>query len=200
MTATTVSITGLRAIPRGVWVLGFVSLLMDTSSEAIHALLPIYLVSNLGTSALIVGIIEGIAEATASITKIFSGALSDWMGKRKFLSALGYGLAAITKLVFPLATSIGWLVAARFVDRIGKGIRDAPRDALVADITPADLRGASFGLRRIAGELWDAVGPAGTFLGGALFTLLSLLGLALVRHRLREARQRLTTNIVEDMP
>jgi MFS family permease len=412
MTATTLR-SGFRAIPSGVWVLGFVSLFMDTSSEAIHALLPIYLVTNLGTSALIVGIIEGIAEATASITKIFSGALSDWLGKRKFLAALGYGLAAITKPVFPLATSVGWLVAARFVDRIGKGIRDAPRDALVADITPADLRGASFGLRQaldtvgaflgpviaiivmmlsnsirtvfwvavvpgflsfalialvvreperppegrkvrsplslaelkrlggaywwvvaiaavftfarfseaflilraqsvglsvalvptvmvlmnivyalsaypvgilsdridrltvltiglfllvaadltlglasgiagvglgvalwglhmgftqgllstlvadaapaelrgtafgvfnlliglallaasiIAGELWDAVGPAGTFLGGALFTLLSLLGLALVRHRLREARQRLTTNIVEDMP
>jgi MFS family permease len=412
MTATTLR-SGFRAIPSGVWVLGFVSLFMDTSSEAIHALLPIYLVSNLGTSALIVGIIEGIAEATASITKIFSGALSDWLGKRKFLAALGYGLAAITKPVFPLATSVGWLVAARFVDRIGKGIRDAPRDALVADITPADLRGASFGLRQaldtvgaflgpviaiivmmlsnsirtvfwvavvpgflsfalialvvreperppegrkvrsplslaelkrlggaywwvvaiaavftfarfseaflilraqsvglsvalvptvmvlmnivyalsaypvgilsdridrltvltiglfllvaadltlglasgiagvglgvalwglhmgftqgllstlvadaapaelrgtafgvfnlstglallaasiIAGELWDAVGPAGTFLGGALFTLLSLLGLALVRHRLREARQRLKTNIVEDLP
>jgi len=405
--------SGFRAIPTGVWVLGFVSLLMDTSSEAIHALLPIYLVSNLGTSALTVGIIEGIAEATASITKIFSGALSDWLGKRKFLAALGYGLAAVTKPVFPLATSVGWLVAARFVDRIGKGIRDAPRDALVADITPAHLRGASFGLRQaldtvgaflgpviaivvmmlsnsiptvfwvavvpgflsfalialfvreperppevhkvrsplslgelrrlggaywwvvaiaavftfarfsdaflilraqsvglpvaliptvmvlmnivyalsaypvgilsdridrltvlviglfllvaadltlglasgiagvglgvalwglhmgftqgllstlvadaapaelrgtafgmfnlltglallaasiIAGELWDVVGPAGTFLGGAVFTLLSLAGLALVRHRLREARQRLKTNIVEDMP
>jgi MFS family permease len=147
MTATTLR-SGFRAIPSSVWVLGFVSLFMDTSSEAIHALLPIYLVSNLGTSALIVGIIEGIAEATASITKIFSGALSDWLGKRKFLAALGYGLAAITKPVFPLATSVGWLVAARFVDRIGKGIRDAPRDALVADIAPADLRGTSFGLRQ----------------------------------------------------
>ena len=117
--------------------LGFVSLLMDTSSEAIHALLPIYLVTTLGTSALTVGIIEGIAEATASITKIFSGALSDWLGKRKFLAALGYGLAAFTKPIFPLATSVGWLVAARFIDRVGKGIRGAPRDALVADITPA---------------------------------------------------------------
>src|SRR5436190_1530319 len=129
--------SGFRAIPAGVWVLGFVSLLMDTSSEAIHALLPIYLVVNLGTSALTVGIIEGIAEATASITKIFSGALSDWLGKRKFLAALGYGLAAFTKPVFPLAPTVGWLVAARFVDRIGKGIRGAPRDALIADITPA---------------------------------------------------------------
>src|SRR6187401_286149 len=105
MTQAPVS-SGFRAIPRGVWVLGFVSLLMDTSSEAIHALLPIYLVGTLGTSALTVGMIEGIAEATASITKIFSGALSDWLGKRKFLAALGYGLAAFTKPVFPLASSI----------------------------------------------------------------------------------------------
>src|SRR5947209_14365839 len=117
-------------------------MLMDISSEMIHALLPVYLVTVLGTSMLTVGVIEGIAEATAAITKIFSGALSDWLGKRKLLATLGYGLAALTKPVFPLAPSIGWLVAARFVDRIGKGIRGAPRDALVADIAPAHLRGA----------------------------------------------------------
>ena len=151
--------SGLRAIPSGIWVLGFVSLLMDTSSEAIHALLPIYLVTTLGTSALTVGIIEGIAEATASITKIFSGALSDWLGKRKFLAALGYGLAAFTKPIFPLATSVGWLVAARFIDRVGKGIRGAPRDALVADITPAHLRGAGFGLRQALDTVGAFLGP-----------------------------------------
>src|SRR5206468_8866592 len=136
-----------RDIPSGIWALGFVSLLMDLSSEIIHALLPVYLVSVLGTSMVTVGVIEGIAEATASITKIFSGALSDRLGKRKWLAAAGYGLAAFTKPVFPLAPTVAWLVAARFVDRIGKGIRGAPRDALVADLSPADLRGASFGLR-----------------------------------------------------
>ncbi|MFW8643222.1 MFS transporter [Rhizobium beringeri] len=114
----------------------------------IHALLPVYMVTMLGTSALSVGIIEGIAEATASITKVFSGALSDWLGKRKLLAAIGYGLAAIAKPIFPLAASIEWLIAARFIDRVGKGIRGAPRDALVADIAPPDLRGASFGLRQ----------------------------------------------------
>src|SRR3954463_1148108 len=133
---TTTPNAARRALPRGIWVLGFVSMLMDISSEMIHALLPVYLVTVLGASALTVGFIEGIAEATASITKIFSGALSDWLGKRKLLAALGYGLAALTKPAFPLAGSIGWLVAARFVDRIGKGIRGAPRDALVADIAP----------------------------------------------------------------
>lgn len=148
-----------RAIPGGVWALGFVSLLMDVSSEMIHALLPVYLVTALGTSMLTVGIIEGIAEATASITKVFSGALSDWLGRRKFLAALGYGLAAFTKPVFPLAPSVGWLVAARFVDRIGKGIRGAPRDALVADISPPHLRGASFGLRQSLDTVGAFVGP-----------------------------------------
>jgi MFS family permease len=136
-------------------------MLMDISSEMIHALLPVYLVTVLGSSALVVGIIEGIAEATASITKVFSGALSDWIGKRKMLVALGYGLAAFTKPIFPLAPSIGWLVAARFVDRIGKGIRGAPRDALLADIAPSHLRGASFGLRQ-------SLDTAGAFAGPAL--------------------------------
>src|SRR6266446_3756093 len=139
-----------REIPAGIWALGFVSLLMDISSEMIHALLPVYMVTVLGTSALTVGIIEGIAEATASITKVFSGALSDWLGKRKLLALIGYGLAAFTKPIFPLAPYISWLVAARFIDRIGKGIRGAPRDALVADIAPAHLRGASFWTAPIA--------------------------------------------------
>jgi MFS family permease len=148
-----------QAIPAGIWVLGFVSMLMDISSEMIHALLPIYLVTVLGTSALTVGVIEGIAEATASITKIFSGALSDWFGKRKALAALGYGLAALTKPIFPLAPSVGWLVAARFIDRIGKGIRGAPRDALVADLAPPHLRGAAFGLRQSLDTLGAFAGP-----------------------------------------
>jgi MFS family permease len=154
----------LRAIPPGIWALGFVSMLMDISSEMIHALLPVYLVTVLGTSATTVGVIEGIAEATASVTKVFSGALSDWFGKRKFLVALGYGLAAFTKPVFPLAPTVGWLVAARFIDRIGKGIRGAPRDALLADIAPPDLRGASFGLRQ-------SLDTAGAFIGPLLAIL-----------------------------
>ena len=149
----------LRDIPTGIWALGFVSMLMDVSSEMIHALLPVYLVTVLGTSMVTVGVIEGIAEATASITKVFSGALSDWLGKRKWLAAFGYGLAAFTKPVFPLAPTVGWLVAARFIDRIGKGIRGAPRDALVADIAPPHLRGASFGLRQSLDTVGAFVGP-----------------------------------------
>jgi MFS family permease len=148
-----------RQIPKGVWALGFVSLLMDVSSEMIHALLPVYLVVGLGTSALTVGIIEGIAEATASVTKIFSGALSDRLGKRKLLAAVGYGLAAFTKPIFPLASSVPWLIAARFIDRVGKGIRGAPRDALVADLSPPRLRGASFGLRQSLDTVGAFVGP-----------------------------------------
>jgi MFS family permease len=149
----------LRAIPPGIWALGFVSMLMDISSEMVHALLPIYLVTVFGASATTVGAIEGIAEAAASITKVFSGAISDWIGRRKLLTALGYGLAAVTKPIFPLAPAIGWLFAARFVDRIGKGIRGAPRDALVADIAPAHLRGASFGLRQSLDTVGAFLGP-----------------------------------------
>lgn len=158
--ATTRSIKGhLKQIPAGVWVLGFVSMLMDISSEMIHALLPIYMVTVLGTSTLAVGAIEGMAEATAAITKIFSGALSDWLGKRKGLAVLGYGMAAFTKPIFPLAPSLGWLVAARFIDRVGKGMRGAPRDALVADLAPSELRGASFGLRQSLDTIGAFVGP-----------------------------------------
>jgi MFS family permease len=153
--------SGLREIPRAVWALGFVSLLMDTSSEIIHALLPVYLVNVLGASMVAVGLIEGVAEATASIVKIFSGAISDWLGKRKLLAVIGYGLAALSKPIFPLAPSVGWLAAARFIDRVGKGIRGAPRDALIADVTPERLRGASFGLRQ-------SLDTAGAFIGPAL--------------------------------
>jgi MFS family permease len=148
-----------REVPAGVWMLGLVSMLMDISSEMIHTLLPLYLVTVLGTSTLTVGIIEGIAEAIALIVKIFSGSLSDYLGKRQLLAAIGYGLAAITKPVFPLASSLGWLVAARFVDRIGKGIRGAPRDALIADLTPPGLRGASYGLRQSLDTAGAVIGP-----------------------------------------
>jgi MFS family permease len=151
--------TGWRAIPGSVWALGFVSMFMDISSEMIHALLPIYMVTVLGTSALSVGLIEGIAEATASITKVFSGALSDRLGRRKLLAVVGYGLGALTKPVFPLAGSLEWLVGARFVDRIGKGIRGAPRDALVADVTPPALRGAAYGLRQTLDTIGSFTGP-----------------------------------------
>ena len=119
-----------RDVPASVWALGFVSLLMDISSELIHSLLPVFLVTVVGASTVIVGLIEGIAEATAAIAKVFSGALSDRIGKRKLLVGIGYGLGAITKPVFPLASTAWEVLAARFVDRIGKGIRDAPRDAL----------------------------------------------------------------------
>ncbi len=148
-----------RSLPTGIWALGFVSLLMDVSSEMIHALLPVYLTLGLGATALAVGAIEGIAEATAAITKVFSGALSDRIGRRKELAALGYGLAAVTKPVFPLAPAIGWLVAARFIDRVGKGIRGAPRDALIADLAPEGLRGAAFGLRQSLDSFGAFLGP-----------------------------------------
>ena len=160
MADTITRFSRLREIPPAVWALGFVSLLMDVSSEIIHALLPVYLVTVLGASMLTVGFIEGIAEATASITKVFSGALSDWLGKRKLLAVVGYGLAAFTKPIFPLASSVSWLVAARFIDRIGKGIRGAPRDALVADVAPTHLRGASFGLRQSLDTVGAFLGPA----------------------------------------
>ena len=149
------------ALPAGIWALGFVSLLMDVSSEMIHALLPVYLVVVLGASTLEVGVIEGIAEATAAVTKVFSGALSDWLGRRKLLAAVGYGLAAVVKPVFPLAPSLDWVVAARFADRVGKGIRGAPRDALVADIAPPDQRGAAFGLRQSLDTVGAFLGPVG---------------------------------------
>ncbi|HUJ36459.1 MAG TPA: MFS transporter [Hyphomicrobium sp.] len=152
-------VSRLEQVPAGIWTLGFVSMLMDISSEMIHALLPIYMVTVLGTSTLAVGIIEGIAEATAAITKVFSGALSDWLGRRKDLAALGYGLAAFTKPVFPLAPNLEWLIGARFVDRLGKGIRGAPRDALIADLAPPEVRGASFGLRQSLDTVGAFVGP-----------------------------------------
>ena len=148
-----------RDVPTSVWALGFVSLLMDISSELIHSLLPVFLITVVGASTVAVGLIEGIAEATAAITKVFSGAVSDWIGKRKLLVGIGYGLAAITKPVFPLASTAWEVLAARFVDRIGKGIRDAPRDALIADITPPAIRGAGYGIRQALDNVGGFAGP-----------------------------------------
>jgi MFS family permease len=165
-----------------VWALGVVSLCMDTSSEMIHAFLPVFLVSTLGASAALVGVIEGIAEAAASVTRVFSGAISDWFGKRKALTVIGYGLAAVTKPVFALAVTPFEVLGARFVDRVGKGIRGAPRDALVADVTPAELRGAAYGVR----QALDTVGAlAGPLLAIGLFTALDgnlrlLFGIAVI--------------------
>ena len=146
-------------LPRSVWALGIVSLCMDMSSEMIHSLLPIFLVGTLGVSAFALGLIEGVAEATASISKIFSGVLSDRIGKRKPLILLGYGLAALTKPLFPIANSAFTVFAARFIDRIGKGIRGAPRDALVADVTAPEQRGAAYGLRQSMDTVGAFAGP-----------------------------------------
>ena len=156
-----------RKLPKSVWALGFVSLFMDMSSELVHSLLPVFMATVLGASMLTIGIVEGVAEATAAIARVFSGALSDYVRKRKTLVVIGYGLAAMTKPVFPLATTIGWVFAARFVDRVGKGIRGAPRDALVADIVTPQLRGAAYGLRQ-------SLDSAGAFLGPALAVLFML--------------------------
>ena len=146
-------------IPASIWVLGFVSLLMDISSEMIHSLLPVFLVTVLGASMSIIGLIEGAAEATALIVKIFSGTLSDYLGKRKPLAVLGYSLGAVSKPLFALATTSGFVLAARLIDRVGKGIRGAPRDALVADLAPAHLRGAAFGLRQSLDTVGAFAGP-----------------------------------------
>lgn len=159
---------GRVALPAGVWVLGFVSMLMDISSEMIHSLLPLFLVGTLGVSVLAVGVIEGIAESTALISKVFSGALSDYLGRRKGLAVLGYAMGALSKPVFAMAGGVGAVVTARFVDRVGKGIRGAPRDALIADITPPHVRGAAFGLRQ-------SLDTVGGFLGPLLATLLMLV-------------------------
>lgn len=157
-----------RHLPAGIWVLGFVSLLMDVSSELVHSLLPVFMVTTLGISMLAVGLIEGAAEATALVVKVFSGVLSDYWGRRKPLTILGYGLGAISKPLFALAGTAGLLLTARLVDRVGKGIRGAPRDALIADIAPAQMRGAAFGLRQ-------SLDTVGAFLGPLLAIGLMLL-------------------------
>ena len=157
-----------QQIPAGVWVLGFVSMLMDISSEMIHSLLPLFMVTTLGASAFAVGVIEGLAESTALIVKIFSGAFSDYLGKRKGLAIVGYAMGALTKPLFAIAPTIGIVLTARLLDRVGKGVRGAPRDALVADVTPAHLRGAAFGLRQ-------SLDTVGAFLGPLLAVGLMLL-------------------------
>ena len=154
-------------IPTSVWLLGFVSMLTDISSEMVHSLLPMYLLTTMGVSVLAIGIIEGIAESTALVLKVFSGTFSDYVGRRKALVLTGYALSAITKPVFPLATSLSVIMGGRFIDRIGKGIRDAPRDALIVDITPAPIRGAAFGLRQ-------AIDTVGAFLGPLIAVALML--------------------------
>lgn len=148
-----------RKVPRGVWVLGFVSMFMDISSEMVHSLLPVFMVSTLGASALAVGLVEGVAEATALIAKVLSGTLSDFIGRRKELAVFGYGLGAASKPLFALATGVQGVLGARFLDRIGKGVRGAPRDALVADLTPAPLRGAAYGLRQSLDTVGAFIGP-----------------------------------------
>jgi MFS family permease len=149
----------LRQVPAAIWVLGFVSLLMDVSSELIHSLLPAFLVGSLGASATMLGLIEGAAESLALVVKVFSGVLSDYLGRRKALAVMGYGLGALSKPLFALAGGPGAVLAARLIDRTGKGIRGAPRDALVADIAPPHLRGASFGLRQALDTVGAFLGP-----------------------------------------
>jgi MFS family permease len=155
-------------IPRTVWLLGCVSMLMDMSSELIHSLLPIFMTVTLGASATTLGLIEGAAEAIALIVKVFSGVISDYIGKRKWLTVLGYGLGAASKPLFAMAGTVGLIFTARFIDRIGKGIRGAPRDAMIADVTPAEIRGAAFGLRQ-------ALDTIGAFCGPLLAIVLMLM-------------------------
>lgn len=157
-----------QRIPLSIWVLGFVSMLMDISSEMIHSLLPLFMVAVLGTSALAVGLVEGVAESTALLVKVFSGVWSDYLGKRKGLALFGYALGALTKPLFAMASTTGMVLAARLLDRVGKGVRGAPRDALLADIAPAEIRGAAFGLRQ-------SLDTAGAFLGPLLAVGLMLL-------------------------
>ncbi|MCM8595554.1 MFS transporter [Accumulibacter sp.] len=157
-----------QGMPREVWILGWVSLLMDVSSEMIHSLLPLFLVGTLGAGAFAVGLIEGLAESTALIARVFSGTLSDWLGRRKGLAVFGYALGALTKPLFAIAPGAGFVMLARWLDRIGKGIRGAPRDALLAELAPAQLRGAAFGLRQ-------SLDTAGAFIGPLLGVGLMLL-------------------------
>lgn len=168
MTTKQTRLQVLEKIPTSIWILGFVSMLMDISSEMIHSLLPLFMVGTLGASAFTVGLIEGLAESTALIVKVFSGALSDYLGKRKALAVFGYALGALTKPLFAMAPTSGIVLTARLLDRVGKGVRGAPRDALVADIAPPGVRGAAFGLRQ-------SLDTVGAFLGPLLATGLMLL-------------------------
>jgi MFS family permease len=146
-------------LPRNVWVLGFVSLFMDLSSEIYHALLPAFITLVLGLPATALGAIDGVAEATANFAKLFSGRLSDRSLRRKPWVMAGYGLAALSKPLFPLASSAPLLMLARFADRVGKGIRGAPRDAMLADETPPEIRGRAFGLRQTLDTVGALLAP-----------------------------------------
>jgi MFS family permease len=168
LTTTDATTRAWRGLPPAIWMLGLTSLLMDVSSEMIHSLLPLFMVGTLGASAFVVGLIEGVAESTALIVKVFSGALSDALGKRKLLAVIGYALGALSKPLFALASTTGLVLGARFIDRIGKGIRGAPRDALIADITEPETRGAAYGLRQ-------SLDTVGAFLGPLLGVALMLL-------------------------
>ncbi len=198
-------------LPGGIWALGFVSLFMDVSSELIHSLLPVFMVTTLGAGAVAVGLVEGFAEATASITKIFSGALSDRLGRRKGLTLLGYGLSALTKPAFALAPTVGWVFTARFADRIGKGIRGAPRDALIAEIAPLDLRGACYGLRQALDTVGAVLGPLAAIGLMALLaddirlvygfaTIPALAAVLILGFAVREPRRPLTTPTHDPVP
>lgn len=193
-------------IPPAVWVLGFVSMLMDISSEMIHSLLPLFMVTTLGASTIAVGFVEGLAESVALVVKVFSGTLSDYLGNRKWLAVLGYALGAVTKPLFALAPGLGMVLAARVLDRVGKGVRGAPRDALLADIAPAQLRGAAFGLRQSLDTTGAFIGPlvavglmllwANDFrsvfwvavIPGVMAVVLLVLGVQEPAHRQTEAR------------
>ena len=153
------SLHTLKEVPKGVWILGCVSMLMDISSEMIHSLLPVFMVGSLGMSVALVGLLEGLAESLALIIKVFSGVISDAVGRRKGLALLGYSLGALSKPLFAIAPTMGWIVAGRLIDRVGKGIRGAPRDALVADITLPEVRGAAFGLRQSLDTVGAFTGP-----------------------------------------
>lgn len=188
----------LGRIPKGVWVLGGVSLLMDVSSEMIHSLLPLFMATTLGASVIIIGLIEGLAEATALILKVFSGAISDYVGKRKGLALLGYGLGALSKPLFAIAPTAGVVFSARMIDRVGKGIRGAPRDALVAHTAPPELRGTAFGMFNLmsglalllastgAGVLWETFGAASTFYAGAIICVVTLIGMRVMPSAYRQ--------------
>lgn len=149
----------LTQIHSSIWALGFVSMLTDLSSELIFSLLPIFLVSVFGASAFLIGLIEGVSEAIALIVRIFSGMFSDYLGKRKILAVFGYSFSALSKPLFALATNIGLVFLARFLDRIGKGMRGSPRDALIADIAPITRYGAAYGLRQSLDTIGAILGP-----------------------------------------
>jgi len=164
------NLSKLNKIPKSIWTLGIISLFMDISSEVIRSLLPIYMVSILGASIIAIGIVEGISEATFLLIRIFSGILSDYLEKRKVISVIGYAISALSKPLFPLANSVSLILLASFFDRLGKGVRESPRDALIGDIAPKAIRGACFGLRRSLDTIGAIIGPILAILGLIIFS------------------------------